>query len=324
MTVDFALPTAQISRSPVLPTNVVTIQPGVGMPQPGAEICAASTTSGEICTPKTTPKTGKKRSADNVVGLSISSPGITAPSVVSCSLANAALSKAEFMALVHRLSAMELIERFALDYSRFKDMNGRRRKGCVIAPEFQVFRSFLRHIKYARPSPEWTLDRIDPFRMEYGPGLCRLPSKETQANNRRDTILLTGTDGRTLPPTEWAKITGQDAKTMRKRRERGGWFDADEIAGQRNIKAGVAPPAVPFDASEWPAGITMVAWEAACVTYRPKFLPPRTYLTRAVFFAWVGQNKIDELQTASTASFEAASARLVVARSRATSCKVGG
>ncbi len=82
---------------------------------------------------------------------------------------------------------------------------------------------------------------------------------------------------------------------MRKRRERGGWLDAEVIAGQRNIKAGVAPPAMPFDASEWPAGVTVNVWEAAYVTYCPNFPPPRTYLTRAVFFAWIGQNKIDEL-----------------------------
>jgi hypothetical protein len=195
---------------------------------------------------------------------------------------------------------MELIDRFPLDYSSFKDMKGRRRNGCEIAPEFRVFRSFLRHMKSARPSPDWTLDRINPFRKEYGPGLCRWAAKEMQANNRTDTIMLTGPDGRTLPLTEWAKISGQNADTMRARIRRGGWTPAGLIAGRREQHGRTIDHVVEVQLIEavpvplvnnWPEGMQAAAWEEHyqkfCRTW-PEYA--RAGVSRAAFMGWVLTN----------------------------------
>ena len=218
--------------------------------------------------------------------------------------ANATLSKPEFQALVKRLSATELTKRFSLEYSSFKDMKGRRRNGCEIAPEFRVFRSFLRHIGVPRPNADWTLDRINPFRKEYGPGLCRWAPKDVQANNRTDTIHLTGSDGRTLPLTDWAALTGQDPKTLRKRRDRHPeWSDVEVIAGRQGTGTAApkaAPEAAPspMPAAEvasldgWPAEASAERWEPAFVAFERRFahwLGP--HFRRAVFFAWLTGNK---------------------------------
>ena len=274
-----------------LPSNIVQFA-----------ICTANTTSPQICTSIATSAKAEKRSKINLVGPAPSRPGITDPHVVSLSRANAALLGKEFLALVNRLSAMELIDRFPLDYSSFKDMKGRRRNGCEIAPEFRVFRSFLRHMKSARPSPEWTLDRINPFRKEYGPGLCRWASKDVQANNRTDTIMLTGPDGRTLPLTEWAKITGQSADTIRARIRRGGWTHLQAITGIREERSKpvdhVEPQAImetqTRSPDEWPEGLPMVtAWEAGYLGFRQRF-PEYAHptVTRAVFLAWIVTNAL--------------------------------
>jgi hypothetical protein len=49
---------------------------------------------------------------------------------------------------------------------------------------YESLMQFLQDVGYPKPSPEYSIDRIDPDN-HYGPGLCRWADAKTQAANRR-------------------------------------------------------------------------------------------------------------------------------------------
>lgn len=130
------------------------------------------------------------------------------------------------------MTATDLRNKYPLTHNSWRNMKQRvRTQGAVIKPKFRKFKSFLRHMG-PRPDKRFTLDRLDNDNPRYGPKLCAWRGKGAQANNKGNTIHLTDVDGKTLPLTHWAKITGQIPDTMRKRRLNG-WNDLDLIAGRR-------------------------------------------------------------------------------------------
>ena len=282
-----------------LPLNVIPIWPGVrvGEPAPhlardGGEICASEATSAQICAGQATSEKGKKRSKGSGLPGAMSSSQVREHEDVSPTRANGVLPDAEFLALVERLPAMALRERFPLDAHTHNNMLRRRGKeyaGCTVAPEFKSFRSFLRHMGKQRPSVDWTLDRKDPSRMEYGPGLVRWADKREQANNRRSTHKLRGPGEEVRPLTDWARLTEQKPKTIRKRIERG-WRHAEAVAGRRGVLSPETPDPVrpPRPVTMWPEGTKQPSvWEAAWLDFGRRF---PSNLSRAAFLAWVCSN----------------------------------
>lgn len=256
-------------------------------------ICAGDVTSGAICAGDVTKQTGKKPSKINNLPEVVSPFPVKGQGDMSPTRANALLSRSEFLKLLDTLSDMALRKRFPLEATTHRDMLRRRFKeymGCAIAPEFEKFRSFLRHVGQ-RPSADWTLDRKDPYRMEYGPGLVRWADKREQANNRRCTIQLRNVDGETRPLTDWARLTDQNPNTMRVRLNRG-WNHAEVIAGRRGIDIPEAveplPPPVRM-ADVWPEGTKSPAeWEAYFLEFRRRF--PGSNASRPAFMVWLLSN----------------------------------
>jgi len=137
---------------------------------------------------------------------------------------------------IQELSRTELRKKYQPEYTCWRNM--KQRAPDQVAEEYMEFRGFLGDLG-RRPSPEFTLDRIDNDNPRYGPGLCRWADKREQANNRRTTIKLIyqGTKypeffGQEHPRTQWARMTGQKPDTLRKRME-AGWAHTEAIDGER-------------------------------------------------------------------------------------------
>lgn len=132
-----------------------------------------------------------------------------------------------------------LRKQYPNEYMSWSNMRRRRKTHeAVIHPDFETFEGFV-HCMGPKPSDQHTLDRINSTDPEYAPGKVRWASKDEQANNRRNTSFLTyegskypDHSGKTRPLTEWAKITGQKAVTLR-RRKSDGWTDTEIIDGSR-------------------------------------------------------------------------------------------
>jgi hypothetical protein len=134
---------------------------------------------------------------------------------------------------LRHLRQKDLIERYPAEWNCFRGMKGRARTGtAVVDPRLAQFKSFLSSLGPC-PVPGYTVDRLDPFDPEYAPDKVQWASKVAQANNRTNTVMLRGRDGRVKPIGEWARLTRQKADTLRKRYERG-WTDIEIIAGERS------------------------------------------------------------------------------------------
>ena len=96
---------------------------------------------------------------------------------------------------------------------------------------FDSFKEFLDHIG-ARPTAKHTLDRIDN-NGHYAKGNVRWVTRDVQATNMRTNRWITY-EGRTHTVTQWAKITGIHAETIRCRTVKSGWCDACAIS--RDVK----------------------------------------------------------------------------------------
>lgn len=299
-------------------SNVVELRPGFTLsPSEVAPKVSPRTrrrvTRGPNLIGKVTRKTGKNDITNK--GL-IDGTGLTqlnSTQSVSPSLAVPSPNDPTFQRLVANLPAMKLREAFPLEAVSHQNMMGRARQGgYTVDPAFHDFRSFLAHVG-PRASEDWTLDRLEPRNPVYGPGLVRWADKRQQANNRADTVFLT-MDGVTRPLAEWARLTGQERRTLAKRIDRG-WSHIEAIRGHRSENEPTPDDAplpvveVPAQAisegpESWPAGVSAGMWEEAWREFCSRLAGYRVPgLTRSVFFAWVGTNALRHANETLAAAF---------------------
>lgn len=195
------------------------------------------------------------------------------------------LNEEVFDRLVDSMGVRGLRERFPHEHSCHTAMCARAKANkAVVHPDLKPFKSFLRYLK-AAPSNEHTIDRIDNADIEYAPGKIRWATKNEQANNRSTTITLPFL-GQRVPLSVVAEETGQNPDTMRKRLIRG-WRAEEVVAGRRFAEA----PALSHEG--WPAGVVVSQWEGPYQGWRKVFDGKEPAATRAVFFCWIGQNRLD-------------------------------
>lgn len=109
-------------------------------------------------------------------------------------------------------------------YPEYKSYGGR---GISMCPEWVAsFQSFYEHIG-PRPSPEYSLDRIDNDR-GYEPGNVRWATREEQASNKR-TNRIVEYDGERTTVTRLARRLGLEPYIVRNRMSQG-WSVSDAVS----------------------------------------------------------------------------------------------
>lgn len=139
----------------------------------------------------------------------------------------ARLSEDLFAFKTGTLSATALSKRWSSEYSSFHAMRYNRtgKNGdCTRHLAFDKFPSFVSHVG-PKNAPNDTLDKLDPSNPEYGPGLVRWASKSVQTHNRRNTRMLTDSQGHTYSLSQWSRKTGLSASTIAARLKSGKTVD---------------------------------------------------------------------------------------------------
>jgi hypothetical protein len=114
---------------------------------------------------------------------------------------------------IETLSASALREKYDAEASSHRNMKRRCGDGdFTYDPAWSDFRTFLRDMG-AKPSPLWTLDRIDGRVKHYGPGAVRWADKATQTDNRSNTQRLVF-DGEEMTLADFAKRIGKPYQTV--------------------------------------------------------------------------------------------------------------
>lgn len=113
---------------------------------------------------------------------------------------------------------------------------------CTRHPAFDTFPSFLSHVG-PKHAPKDSLDKLDPSNPEYGPGLVRWASKSVQTHNRRNTRMLTDSQGHTYSLSQWSRKTGLSASTIAARLDSGKTVDDAVYTRVGGFSRESAPPA---------------------------------------------------------------------------------
>lgn len=93
----------------------------------------------------------------------------------------------------------------------YKNYGGR---GISLCSEWQAFRNFYKDMGQ-RPSPDHSIDRIDP-NGNYEPSNCRWATRKQQGRNRRDSVVMTY-QGLTRTISQWAELYGLKYDTVHNR-----------------------------------------------------------------------------------------------------------
>lgn len=156
------------------------------------------------------------------------------------------------------LSKMALRRKYKAEADSHRNMKQRcKDRGAIVHPDFMDFASFLR-IVGPIPAHGATLDRINNNDPEYAPGKVRWADKRTQNANKGDSLLFYDhASGKSFTTSQLSATQGVSADTIRKRRLRYGWSDAEIIYGSRALpqrpsikRISVAPIASPITAAE--------------------------------------------------------------------------
>ncbi len=98
-------------------------------------------------------------------------------------------------------------------------------RGVTVCPQWRMsFDAFLTDMGQ-RPSDQHSLDRFPDVDGNYEPGNCRWATAREQANNRRNTPMVSG-----LSPMELSAATGLPFTTIKNRMRRG--WSAERIIAQ--------------------------------------------------------------------------------------------
>jgi len=104
-------------------------------------------------------------------------------------------------------------------------------RGITFTSEWDSFERFLSDMG-PRPSARHSLDRID-VNGPYAPGNCRWATPEEQANNKRNSALITF-NGKTLSVRQWSRELGISSATLEWRLQNG-W------SAEKALTEGVQP-----------------------------------------------------------------------------------
>lgn len=96
--------------------------------------------------------------------------------------------------------------------SSYKNYGGR---GIKVCEEWHKFENFLKWAEASRYKDGLTIDRSDNDK-GYCPENCTWRTRQEQSENRRNVRKIT-MNGETHTLSEWARITGLDRQTIRKR-----------------------------------------------------------------------------------------------------------
>lgn len=134
------------------------------------------------------------------------------------------------------LTAMQLRSKYRGEANSHRNMLSREKvKGAVVHDSFRRFSDFLHHVG-PKPTKSATLDRIDNTDPEYAPGKVRWADKQTQNQNKGDSLIFTRTtSGRNFTAGQLARKQGITPAAIRSRRARS-WTDDEIIAGKRRDK----------------------------------------------------------------------------------------
>ena len=107
------------------------------------------------------------------------------------------------------------------NHHAYDNYGGRGIKICVEWDDYSVFRDWALENGYDENASrgEFTLDRIDVDK-GYSPENCRWANMKEQADNRRDSIVVTY-DGETHPLTVWAELLDINYPTLWKQYKQG-------------------------------------------------------------------------------------------------------
>ncbi len=107
-------------------------------------------------------------------------------------------------------------------------------RGIKVCPQWHDIQAF-REDMGDRPSPQYTIDRIDN-NGNYDPGNCHWATSKEQSRNRRDNHLITF-QGETRCQSEWAESLGISRQRLDYRLRVAGWTTekALTISSQRQV-----------------------------------------------------------------------------------------
>ncbi len=106
-------------------------------------------------------------------------------------------------------------------------------RGITVCPRWLEFQEFLADMGL-RPSPQHSIDRIYN-NGDYGPANCRWATRTEQANNKRNSRVLTA-QGISRTMAEWSRVSGISVVTIKRRIDDLGW--AVERAVSQPVKVG--------------------------------------------------------------------------------------
>lgn len=115
--------------------------------------------------------------------------------------------------------------------SQFNNYGGR---GITVCERWRSFAAFFEDVG-SKPSPSHSLDRIDT-NGNYEPGNVRWATARVQAQNKRDTVLVTH-NGTTLTLCEWAEQLSIRRGTLYYRLYIAGWSIADSLETPTGVSA---------------------------------------------------------------------------------------